>query len=115
MDIQNTFKALLHRQIEIEKLSLKGKLTNLLFSTDNNGFSIELNLIVDEKNKAIRIPAPFRIENHPEDGLLYLDYRLTTIFHESRWKPILKDVNNIYTKNEFVSKFFNDIVEISYS
>jgi hypothetical protein len=115
MDFQNTFTSLLHRNLEIEKLSIKGKLVNILFTTDNNGFSIEFNLISEGKNRIVKLPAPFKIEEYPEEGLLYLDYRLKTIFHEPRWKSVIDEVHKIYQQKENPCKFYDSILEITYS
>lgn len=115
MNYQEIFKSLLLRNIEIENLSLKGKLQNILFSTDNNGFGIKLNMTIDNKTKIVKIPVPFFIEVHSEDNLIYLDYRLSTIFHRARWVPIIPKIQGMFDGIENKNnKFFDTILELTY-
>jgi hypothetical protein len=115
MGFQEIFKSLLLRHIEIERIGISGKLNNVLFSTENNGFSVELSLSIDGKNRSIKIPSPFVVEHHEEDKLIYLDYRIKTIFNHKRWTGIAQIIQKRYTETPTpISKFYDSILEISY-
>lgn len=111
MNLQEKLTPLLLRNIEIEKLGIRGKLVNLLFTTENNGFGVELTIHSDDRNRNVKLPAPFGIEVH-EDNLLYFDYRLSTIFNHARWKPLIREFEKKSQELGTTNKFFNSIIEI---
>lgn len=111
MNLQSTLTGLLLKDIEIEKLGIKGKLVNLLYSYENNGFGIEMTIHTDEKNRHVKLPLPFKVELH-EDNLIYFDYRLTSIFNHRRWKAVVKEIMSKSETLNTNNKFFNSIIEI---
>ena len=115
MGYQEIFKSLLLRHMDIDKLGISGKLNNVLFSTENNGFGIELTVHVDGRNRVVRIPSPFFIEHHPADKLIYLDYRIKTIFNHPRWNEVVTTIQRKKENPETPpSKFYDSIIEIVY-
>lgn len=67
--------------------------------------------ILNSKNQTecFEIPLPFKSEHHPEENLLYLDYRIKTLAggDEILEKNLLKQTNKTHP-----SQFFNKILEI---
>jgi len=83
-----------------EKVIKKGKL--LLFRRVH--YYIQISLMSDKNiRENFEIPIPFRVENYKEDGLLYFDYRLTSL--------TTKILPPIPTK--VTSSYFNKILELS--
>ena len=108
--IEKVCKSLLQKDIVLEirnKVVKKGKL--VLFFQRN----FHIVFILDNPKKPrtkFEIPIPFDIETHPEDNLVYFDYRMSALskkFTES--EPYL----TLYTKTDTKNKFFNSILTIS--
>jgi hypothetical protein len=83
-----------------DKIIKRGRL--LLFRRIHYYIQIAL---MTEKNvrENFEIPIPFSVENHETDGLLYFDYRLSSL-HLENMPPVPKKVS---------SSYFNKILEIA--
>ena len=80
----------------------KGKL--LLFRRIH--YYIQIALMTDKNTREnFEIPIPFRVESHDDDGLLFFDYRISSLNVESL-PPIPDRVS---------SSYFNKILEMSVS
>jgi hypothetical protein len=97
-----------------DDLIKKGKFLLIKNCIVSNNFFFELTIKRGNKLDLLRIPYPFNLEEHIEEELIYMDYRLDALFKN---KPNLK--NNI---NEWISqldvkapnKLFNNILEIKF-
>lgn len=119
MLLPEILQSLMLRQIKLtpsteEKPLIEGKLNNVFFTSENNGFGIELTIQMDHKNRIFKLPFPFKWENHEEDCLLYLDYRLTSLFNKPRWTNLTLDIFDELSKENPPGKLFNNILEIHY-
>lgn len=66
-------------------------------------YYIQIALLTDKSQREnFEIPIPFRVENYPEDGLLYFDYRLKSL--ETDILPTIPE--------KVPSVYFNKILEI---
>lgn len=61
-----------------------------------------------EKTDKLRIPLPFKVEHHEQDGLIYLDYRIVTFNRNTKTDFDKEDVSNINHH-----KYFDKILTIS--
>ena len=83
-----------------EKVIKKGRL--LLFRRVH--YFIQISLLTDKNvRENFEIPIPFKVENYNEEGLLYFDYRLTSLN--------VKSLPRIPEK--ISSSYFNKILELS--
>lgn len=92
----------------------KGKFLLIKNCILGNNFFFELTIKRGKKLDLIKVPYPFHIEEHDEDSLIYMDYRLDTLFKN---KPELVDSINIWMTEldlKSTSKFFNNILEIHF-
>ena len=107
-DIEQALKTMLQRKIKINlknKQIKKGKL--ILFKQAN--YHLELTIKRDDGDlKRFEIPIPFKVENHPSEGLIYFDYRFSTL---GRGNEELLGILKVLPK-EGNSKFYNQILEI---
>ena len=106
--IEDALKSILQRKIKINlnnKQIKKGKL--ILFKQSN--YHLELTIKREGNElKRFEIPIPFNIEIHKSDGLMYFDYRFSTL---SKGNKELFDIMSKLPK-EGNSKFYNKILEI---
>ena len=106
--IENALKGMLQRKIKINlknKQIKKGKL--ILFKQNN--YHLELTIKRDDGDlKRFEIPIPFHVEEHKNEGLVYFDYRFTTL---GRGNKELIDILRKLPK-EGNSKFYDQIIEI---
>ena len=85
-----------------DRVIKKGRL--LLFRRVH--YYIQISLLTEKNTREnFEIPIPFRVENYPEDGLLYFDYRLDSLN--------VKNLPKIFKKVS--STYFNKILELSVS
>ena len=62
-------------------------------------------------NENFEIPIPYKTEWYPESGLLYFDYRLTTLANNI--KDIEASLKRVTVKNTSPSHYYNRILEIT--
>jgi len=81
----------------------------------SNNYYIEFHVKRDKKTDIIKIPYPFKAEEYEKDGLLYLDYRISTLCkNNSRLiNKIETATRNISSVND--NKFYNKILEIQFT
>ena len=106
--IEETLKGLLQHNLKFNiknKTFKKGKL--ILFRQNN--YHLELTIeIKDGIIKKFEIPIPFDIETWDDDGLVYFDYRLSTLSKgNSKCFNLVKNLPKIGN-----NKFYNTILEI---
>ena len=93
----------------------KGKFLLIKNCIIGNNYFYELTIERVKKLDLVRIPYPFEIEEHPEDNLLFLDYRLSSLFRNN--KKLLNEMTQwCETKTDLKSanKMFNNILEIKF-
>lgn len=93
----------------------KGKFLLIKNCIIGNNYFYELTIERVKKLDLVRIPYPFEIEEHPEDNLLFLDYRLSSLFRNN--KKLLNEMAQwCETKTDLKSanKMFNNILEIKF-
>lgn len=76
--------------IEIDdKIIKKGKFILYKLACETNYYHIELSIerpTNHDKIDIFKLPVPFGIETYPEEGLIYFDYRLKTLFKDDKLK-----------------------------
>jgi hypothetical protein len=80
-----------------------------------NNYYFELTIERVKKLDLVRIPYPFEIEEYPEDNLLFLDYRLSSLFKNN--KKLLNEMNqwcNTEADLKASNKMFNNILEVKF-
>ena len=79
-----------------------------------NNYFYELTIERSKKLDLVRIPYPFSVEEHAEDNLIYMDYRLSTLFQNN--KHLLEDItawtNKVDIKNS--NRLLDSILEIKF-
>jgi hypothetical protein len=90
-----------------QKIIKQGRL--VLFKQQH--YYINITLLTSKNNKeSFEIPIPFRVEEYMHEGLVYFDYRLTSL------SGINEDLNfrlsKLKIKNINPSQYFNRILEI---
>ena len=58
----------------------KGKFLLIKNCIISNNFFFEFTIKREKKLDIIRVPYPFKIEEYVEDNLVYMDYRISTLF-----------------------------------
>jgi hypothetical protein len=79
----------------------------------SNNFYFELTLDRGKKIDILKIPFPFKIEHYPDEGLLYLDYRFTSLTDDKKQLIKIDNLRQKYMDNK-LSKFLNTIVELEF-
>lgn len=93
----------------------KGKFLLVRNCIISNNYFFELTIERTKKLDLIRIPYPFQVEEYPEDNLLFLDYRLSTLFRNN--KKLLKDMKQWCSEKSDTkspNKMFDNILEIKF-
>jgi len=107
-DLERACKGLLQRNICLEvknKCLRKGKL--ILFYQKNFHIIFVIDTIKNGRDK-IELPIPYGIELHPEDGLIYFDYRIDTL---SKFCDNIELFFRFFPKKK-MSKFWDSILTI---
>ena len=93
----------------------KGKFLLIKNCIIGNNYYFELTIERVKKLDLIRIPYPFDLEEYEEDNLLYLDYRLSSLFkHNKKLLDEMKYWCNNKTDLKTANKMFNNILEIKF-
>jgi hypothetical protein len=92
----------------------KGKFLLLKNCIISNNYFYELTIERAKKLDVVRIPYPFDLDEYEDENLLYMDYRLTTLFKNDKASldSVSAWVKKIDTKN--THKFFDNILEIKF-
>lgn len=73
-------------------------------------FFIQISLLSSKGNQeTFEVPIPFKVEHHPEENLIYFDYRLNSLTGNNEE---LKDLVLQQIKKNTPSQYFNKILEI---
>jgi len=93
----------------------KGKFLLIKNCIIGNNYFYELTIERVKKLDLVRIPYPFEIEEYPEDNLLFLDYRISSLFKNNK-KMLNEMVQWCESKADLRSanKMFNNILEIKF-
>jgi hypothetical protein len=89
-----------------KKVLREGRL--IIFKRSHYFFQITL-LNSKNQTECFEIPLPFKVEHHPEENLLYFDYRIKSLAKGD--KELEKALNNC-TNKATPSIFLNKILEI---
>lgn len=99
-------------EIEVDDKSIKkGKFILYKIASVTNYFHIELYIerpTNREKIDTIKIPIPFEYEAYPDEGLLYFDYRVNSLFRNNYERATFTSL--IDTTTQEPQKFLNKIV-----
>jgi len=93
----------------------KGKFLLIKNCIIGNNYYFELTIERVKKLDLVRIPYPFGLEEYPEDNLLFLDYRLSSLFKNN--KKLLAEMShwcNTKTDSKTTNKMFDNILEIKF-
>lgn len=114
--IEKIFEKYFQKNLEIyikDCLFKQGKFIIIENKVLNNNYYFELLLEKTKKLEIIKIPFPFDIEEHEEDGILYLDYRINTLFKSSKVDSV--GVYNIINSSGITpSRLFDVILELKF-
>ena len=106
-ELEEVLKRLLQKNLRFligGKVFKKGKL--ILFKQNN--YHLELTVQKEDETKRFEIPVPFDVEEWEEDGLVYFDYRFSTL---SKGNAGLQNLIKKLPK-QGKSKFYDTILEI---
>jgi len=75
-----------------------------------NNFYLELHIKTAKKIEMIKIPYPFKVEDHTDENLVLFDYRLCSLTTDPK---IIKTINK-YKPTEIIglNRFFDSILQI---
>ena len=97
-----------------DELVKKGKFLLIKNCVIGNNYYYELTIERSKKLDIIRVPYPFSMEEYEEDNLIFMDYRLTTLFQNK--KELLEDIyawtRKVDIKNP--NKYLDSILEIKF-
>ena len=114
--IESIFEKYFQQNLEIyikDSLFKQGKFIIIENKILNNNYYYELLLERTKKLEVIKIPFPFHIEEHIEDGILYFDYRISTLLKSTNIDAagIYNIINNSGT---VPSRLFDTILELKF-
>jgi hypothetical protein len=98
-----------------DEIVKKGKFLLIKNCIIGNNYYFELTIERVKKLDLVRIPYPFVLEEYPEDNLLFLDYRLSSLFKNN--KKLLAEMKhwcNTKTDIKIANKMFDNILEIKF-
>jgi hypothetical protein len=80
----------------------------------SNNYFFEFTIERAKKLDIVKIPYPFNLEECPTDNLIYMDYRVSSLFNNDRL--LVESINTWIEKLELKnqSKFLNSILEIRF-
>lgn len=119
--IESILKRNFQKNIEIEidnKIIKRGRFILYKMTTITNYFHIELYIERAsniEKHDTFKLPYPFAIEEYEDEGLIYLDYRLKTLFKNESTKKKFEEIYNSSKNKEDILKFYDKIVVIKFT
>jgi hypothetical protein len=92
----------------------KGKFLLIKNCIISNNFFFEFTIKREKKIDVIRVPYPFKIEEYVEDNLIYMDYRISSLFKNRPEiiSSIQRWIEEIDPKSP--NKLFNNILEIKF-
>jgi hypothetical protein len=90
----------------------KGKFLLIKNCIVGNNFYFEFTIKREKKIDTVRIPYPFLVEEYQDENLLYLDYRLDTLFRDSKHSQFIKQW--ALTDDKMPNKLFDNILEIKF-
>lgn len=90
----------------------KGKFLLIKNCIVGNNFYYEFTIKREKKIDTVRIPYPFLLEEYRDENLLYLDYRLNTLFKNPNHTDFIKKWMKIDDK--IPNKLFDNILEIKF-
>lgn len=114
--IESIFEKYFQKNLEIyikDCLFKQGKFIIIENKILNNNYYYELLLEKTKKLEVVKIPFPFHLEEHEDDGILYFDYRLSTLFKSSNIDTT--EIINTINKLDIVhSRLFDTILELKF-
>ena len=97
-----------------DEILKKGKFLLIRNQIIDNNYYYEIVIERAKKLDTVKLPYPFYIEEHEDDNILFLDYRITTLFNKDKNLELLlnKWIQEMQIKN--TNKFFDNILEIRF-
>lgn len=90
----------------------KGKFLLIRNCILGNNFYYEFTIKREKKIDTVRIPYPFLLEEYFDENLLYLDYRLDTLFKEKKHSECIREW--LVVDDKIPNKLFDNILEIHF-
>lgn len=115
--IEKLFEKYFQKTVELSvcgEFFKKGKFLLIENKVLNNNYYFEFLIEKTKKIDIIKLPFPFGIEEHEEDGILYFDYRLKTFFKNAQHEQTKRVKHIIEVNKIFPSKLFDNILEIKF-
>jgi hypothetical protein len=75
-----------------------------------NNFFLELHIKTSKKIELVKIPYPFKIEDHTDDNLILFDYRLCSLTSDPQLIKIINKFKPV--DNVGLNRFFDSILQI---
>ena len=113
--IEDVLKRQFEKNLELSvgnRLIKRGKFIIYRCSYYDNHYYVELKFENPKKGKLdiVKVPIPYLIEEHEEDGIVYFDYRIDSFIRD----PVLyTKFSQTSSRNFPPSKFFDTILEIA--
>ena len=116
-ELENILNTHLQKNILITIGGIEVKRGKFLLYQNNilaNNFNYDLTIERIKKIDIFRLPYPFKIEYYAEDGLLYLDYRFSSLTEDKKHLTRIDTLKDKYAEMK-LSKFLDRIVEIEFT
>lgn len=108
----------LQKQISIKVDGVEIKSGKFLLYQNNllsNNFYYDLTIERIKKIDSVKLPFPFEIEHYPEEGLVYFDYRLSSLTNDKKHLIGIDHLCGKLADPLKSSRYINKIVEIEFS
>lgn len=115
--IEKLFEKYFQKTVELSvggEIFKKGKFLLIENKILHNNYYFEFLLEKTKKIDIMKLPFPFNVEEHYDDGIVYFDYRLKTFLNNSSIE-YNKKIKSIIDNNKIIpSKLFDNILEIKF-
>jgi hypothetical protein len=114
--IEKVFEKYFQKTISLcikDEVLKKGKFLLIRNQVIGNNYYYDIVIEKSKKLDTVKIPYPFNLEEYETDNIIFLDYRLSSLFNNIDYKQDLeKWIKNSDIKN--TNKFFHNILEIRF-
>lgn len=114
--IEKIFEKYFQKNVSLcikDEVLKRGKFLLIRNQVIGNNYYYEMIIERSRKLDVVKIPYPFNIEEHDKDDLIFLDYRLSSLFvPKDHIDDLDKFIENYNIKN--TNKFFDNILEMRF-
>jgi len=116
--LEKIFQKYFQRNIELYingELYKKGKFLLLDNKVIGNNYFYEFFIERTKKVDCVKIPYPFNVEEHEEDSMIYLDFRLKKFSNNKNTNNKIIKLLDSKPLESIPSRLFNNILEIKFN